>query len=115
MANRTSTSALRERIAVYNPIETETPGYEIDFAAGAPRYIWANVTPASGRTAALPGDMERAEVTHSVVARAAALPDLSMSMYFKARGQRLDVLYWYPVYNRRGWVEVFCRLVVEDG
>ena len=31
-------------------------------------------------------------------------------MYFIVRGQRLDVQYWYPVYNRRGWLEIFCQL-----
>ena len=35
-------------------------------------------------------------------------------MYFTFRRQRYDVLYGYSIYNRRGWLELYCRLVVED-
>ena len=65
------------------------------------------------------GDAERAEITHRVVCRSASLPDLCREMYFVIRGQRLDVSYWLPIYNRRGWVEIYCTLrqgeVTRDG
>ena len=73
--------------------------------------IWGNVTPSSGRTAELPGEAERAEITHRVMIREASLPEICREMYFVVRGQELHVLYWYPIYNRRGWLEIFCRMV----
>ena len=75
--------------------------------------------PTSGRTETLTGDAERAEITHRVVCRSASLPELGREMYFIIRGQRLDVSYWLPIYNRRGWVEIYCTLrqgeVTRDG
>ena len=43
--------------------------------------------------------------------REASLPEICREMYFVVRGQELHVLYWYPIYNRRGWLEIFCRMV----
>ena len=43
--------------------------------------------------------------------REASLPEICREMYFVVRGQELDVLYWYPIYNRRGWLAIFCRMV----
>ena len=54
-----------------------------------------------------------------MVCRSASLPELCREMYFIIRGQRLDVSYWLPIYNRRGWVEIYCTLrqgeVTRDG
>lgn len=106
---------LRERITVYarEPIETDLG--ETDYAYVEQQRVHAKVTPVSGRSAALPGDAERVEVTHRVVIRESAIPHLATDMYFLCRGQRLDVLYWYPIYNQRGWMEIFCKMVIEYG
>lgn len=60
----------------------------------------------------MPGEAERAEITpqgdHPARRRC---PEICREMYFVVRGLRLDVLYWYPIYNRRGWLEIFCRMV----
>lgn len=109
---------LRERLEVWKS-ELVTAELEADAVYQPLRTIWAHVTPSSGRTATLPGETERSEITHKVTIRAPSLPEICREMYFVVRGQRLDVLYWYPVYNRRGWLEVFCRLtqgeVMIDG
>lgn len=102
---------LRERMAVWKAGPVTDPCGETDYQYSELRTIWAHVTPTSGRTAELPGEAERAEVTHKVTIRAGSLPEICREMYFVVRGQRLDVLYWYPVYNRRGWLEIFCRMV----
>ena len=101
---------LRERVTVCMAMPTLNDLSETEYQYTALRTIWASVAPSSGRTEMLPGDTERAEITHRVVIRAASLPDLCREMCFVVRGQRLDVMYWYPVYNRRGWMEIFCRM-----
>ena len=78
------------------------------------RTVWAEIVPTSGRTAPLEGAVERAEITHRVRLRISACPVIERGMYFTFRRQRYDVLYGYPIYNRRGWLELYCRLVVED-
>lgn len=102
---------LRERAAVYRAAPVTDENNETDYAYQPLRTIWANVTPTSGRTENLPGEAERAEITHKVTIREASLPEICRGMYFVVRGLRLDVLYWYPIYNRRGWLEIFCRMV----
>ena len=101
---------LRERVEVWKAEPATNEQYETEYIYQPLRTIWANVTPSSGRTETLPGDTERAEITHKVTIREASLPEICREMYFVVRGQKLDVQYWYPVYNRRGWLEIFCRL-----
>lgn len=76
------------------------------------RTFWGNVTPSAGRREDV-GISERANVTHRVVCREMAMPGITTDTYFLVRGQRLDVQYWYPIYNRKGWLEVFCKAVIE--
>lgn len=111
MSGHIQAGELRERLAVWKAGAVTDPGGETDYTYSRLRTIWAHVMPVSGRTAELPGEAERAEVTHKVTIRAGSLPEICREMYFVVRGQRLDVLYWYPVYNRRGWLEIFCRMV----
>lgn len=110
---------LRDRAEVWLAAPVEQPNGETDYCYTKTRTIWAAVNPTSGRTETLTGDAERAEITHRVVCRSASLPELCLEMYFIIRGQRLDVSYWLPIYNRRGWVEIYCTLqqgeVTRDG
>ena len=86
---------------------------ETDFIHEKIKQIHASVTPSSGSVQPIAGDMERANITHKVIVRSAALPDISTDMYFVCRGQKLLVQYWYPIYKRRGFMEIFCTLEVE--
>lgn len=101
---------LRERLEVWKAEPQTDENHETDYVPQKLRTIWANVTPSSGRTETLPGETERSQITHKVTIRAPSLPEICREMYFIVRGQRLDVQYWYPVYNRRGWLEIFCQL-----
>lgn len=80
-----------------------------------PRKLWAKIVPTSGRRDTLAGDMDQAVVTHKMTIRRTSLPILSPDTRILYRGQYYDVQYGYPIYNRDGWMEVFLRLVVEDG
>ena len=102
---------LRDRLEVWKSGPVTDATGDTDYVYQPLRTIWGNVTPSSGRTAELPGEAERAEITHRVMIREASLPEICREMYFVVRGQELHVLYWYPIYNRRGWLEIFCRMV----
>ena len=80
-----------------------------------PRKLWARIVPMSGRREPLGGDMESVVVTHKMTIRRTSLPILAPDTQILYRGQRYEVLYGYPIYNREGWMEVFLRLVVENG
>ena len=107
-------SDLRCRITIYRKKKTENELKESTYGYQPERPVWAEIVPASGRTAALEGDVEQAEITHRVRLRASSCPSIDRGMYFMFRGQRYDILYGYPIYNRSGWMELFCRLVVEN-
>ena len=80
-----------------------------------PRKLWARIVPFSGQREDVSGDMDRVVVTHKMTIRRTSLPILAPDTQILYRGQRYEVLYGYPIYNREGWMEVFLRLVVEDG
>ena len=93
---------LRERAAVYRAAPVTDENNETDYAYQPLRTIWAHVTPTSGRTAELPGEAERAEITHKVTIRAASLPEICREMYFVVRGLRPVSYTHLDVYKRQG-------------
>lgn len=107
-------SDLRTRISIYRSVKKTNELGETTYDAQLDRIVWANIVPASGRTAPLAGNMEQAEITHKVTVRSTSCPTIDRGMYFVFRGQQYDILYGYPIYNRAGWLELFCRLVVEN-
>ena len=104
---------LRHRLTVYNkkPMENDRSDTYYDYAEDGT--IWGALTVMSGRTETLPGEAERADVTHKITIRPRSCK-LTTATRFVYQGQRYDVLYGYPIYNRSGWMELYCRLVVED-
>lgn len=106
---------LRDLIDVYARVKRVAASGEAGYAVRPIRRVWANVVPVSGRAAELPGEAERVEVTHRVIIRAASIPNLATDMVFVCRGLKLSVVYFYPLYKYRGWTEIYCRMVVEDG
>lgn len=104
---------LKDVIAVFKSTQTESDIGETIFVHEEIKQIHASITPSSGRSETIAGDMERANITHKVIVRSQALLDISTDMYFVCRGQKLSVQYWYPIYKRRGFMEVFCSLEVE--
>ena len=59
--------------------------------------------------------MERAEITHRVTVRRSAIPELQTDLRLRFREQDYDVQYFYPNYRDGGFVDIFVKLVVEDG
>ena len=80
-----------------------------------PKRLWAHIVPTSGRQEDVDGGMVRAAVTHKMTIRRTSLPILTPDTHIVFRGQVYEVLYGYPIYNREGWMEIFLRLVIEDG
>lgn len=80
-----------------------------------PKKIWSQIVPISGRTETLPGEVDRVAVTHRITVRRGAARELTTDMRFMYRGQAYQVIYFYPNYKHNAWVEIFCKLVVDDG
>lgn len=106
---------LRCRIQLYARVETENELGEMTYEYASLRTAWARLVPQSGSRGRLEGGMERPEITHKATVRAGVLPEIPADLYFTYRGQRYDVLYGYPIYDRSGWLELYCRLVVDRG
>ena len=109
-----SASGLRARITISRRTAPNLAGPQTRLKSLRGRRVGRVLGPRAGRTAPLEGAVERAEITHRVRLRISACPVIERGMYFTFRRQRYDVLYGYPIYNRRGWLELYCRLVVED-
>lgn len=79
------------------------------------RSFWAEIVPTGGRQETIPGDMDRIDITHRITCRRSAVPKIKNGMRIRFRGQDYEVLYAYPNYKRTGWLDIYCRLVVEHG
>ena len=76
--------------------------------------FWAEIVPTGGRQETIPGDLDRMDITHRISCRRSAVPLLENGARLRFRGQDYEVLYAYPNYKRTGWLDIYCRLVVED-
>ena len=80
---------LRCRIQLYELEEVRNVLGERTMEYRPGRKVWAQIVPTSGRSAPQAGEVEPMEVTHRVVVRSTALPELRNGLRFTFRGQ------WY--------------------
>ena len=104
-----SAGELRNRVEVLRRAE------QVNSLNEPERRVWAKIVPTAGRGEDLEGDMERAEVTHRITVRRASIPNLTTDLRLRYRGQVYEVQYFYPNYRDSGFVDLFVRLVIEDG
>lgn len=104
---------LKHRLTVYQRTKTENDIGETEFVYRPAGKVWGALTITGGAVETLPGEMERASVTHRLTLRTGACR-LATDTYFEYQGQRYDVLYWQPHYKRRDRIEVLLRMVTED-
>ena len=110
-----SAGELRNRVEVLrrtgriNPLGEQTYDYETE------RRVWAKIEPTAGRGETVEGDMERAEVTHRITVRRASIPNLTTDLRLRFRGQVYEVQYFYPNYRDSGFLDLYVKLVIEDG
>lgn len=110
-----SAGDLRSRVTVMrrvpgkNALGEDTYDYEPD------RKVWARIVPTTGRRESLEGDVERAEVTHRITVRRASIPNLTTDLRMRYRGQVYEVQYFYPNYRDSGFLDLYVKLVIEDG
>ena len=110
-----SAGELRNRVGVLRRTERVNSLGERTYDYEQEGRVWAKITPSSGRTEAVEGDMERVEVSHRVTVRRAAIPKLATDLRLTYRGQVYEVQYFYPNYRDSGFVDIFVKLVVENG
>ena len=110
----TGAGDLRCRVEVLERVSEENALGETTTRLEPVRRVWAQIVPLCGRTADAGGGMERVEVSHRFTFRSSALPGLSIDTKFRYRGQDYAVAYFYPNYRTGGFLDVFCKLEVED-
>lgn len=110
-----SAGDLRSRVTVLRRVEKTNELNETTYDYEPERKIWARIVPTTGRMESLEGEMERVEVTHRVTVRRASIPNLQADLRLRFRGQDYVVRYFYPNYRDGGFVDLYVRLVVEDG
>lgn len=110
-----SAGDLRSRVTVMRRVQKENALGEDTYDYEPDRKVWARIVPTTGRRESLEGDVERAEITHRVTVRRSAIPELQTDLRLRFREQDYDVQYFYPNYRDGGFVDLFVRLVVENG
>ena len=110
-----SAGDLRSRVEVLRRVKAENALGEEYYTYETERKVWARIVPTTGRRESLEGDVERAEITHRVTVRRSAIPELQTDLRLRFREQDYDVQYFYPNSRDGGFVDLFVRLVVENG
>ena len=110
-----SAGDLRNRVEVLRRTGRINPRGEQTYDYEAERRVWAKIVPTAGRGENVEGDMERAEVTHRITVRRASIPNLTTDLRLRFREQVYEVQYFYPNYRDSGFLDLYARLVIEDG
>lgn len=104
---------LNSRIDVYSKVEIKNELNEKDYKYQKSSSIWAEITPMSGTEVSGQANTKFADISHKIVIRDKAIPNLSNDMYFMFKEQRYNIKYFIPNYKFRDSIEIFCSLVVE--
>lgn len=110
-----SAGDLRSRVTVMRRVQKKNALGEDTYDYEPDRKVWARIVPTSGRRKSLEGDMEQVEITHRVTVRRSSIPELQTDLRLRYREQDYDVQYFYPNYRDSGFVDIFVRMVVENG
>lgn len=103
---------LKDRIDIYLPKDIENDMGEKVREYSYVRHIWAKIKTNPGVVRS-EGVAEFFDVVHKVTVRKASLPDICKEMYFENCGLKLYIESWEPAYERKGFLTVTCRGVIE--
>jgi len=113
MAKKNTLERLRHRINVYTKVEDETEFNELRYNYIKISSVWAEIIPKTGKENHIDGEAIQVTVTHKITVRNGAIKEPRNDMYFEFKGQRYDVLYFMPHYQRSDLIEFYCKLVIE--
>ena len=80
-----------------------------------PRRIWASITPSNGHREYAGGNMDAPVITHLIQVRRSSLPKIPSDLVLRYRGQDYELQYGYPNYQRSGFLDLYCKLVIDHG
>lgn len=103
---------LRNRVELWDKVEKTNELNELDYIYEKVGKLWAMITPIRGSSKTMAGDVEYTNITHKMVIRAIGL-SIKNDMYITYRGQRYDIEYCMPHYQRRDIIELYCTLRIE--
>jgi SPP1 family predicted phage head-tail adaptor len=105
-------SRLSNYIDVYGSTKFENELGETDYRFDKIKSVWAEITPQNGSLVNMAGNVTYADITHKIVVRNGAIPNLANDMYFMLKGQRYDIKYFNPNYKYRDSIEIICELII---
>lgn len=104
---------LRNRIDVFAKKECRNEFNELAYEYGKVGSVWAEILPKNGKEESMPGNLIRENITHKIIVREGAIKKPRNDMYFIYRGQRYEVMYFMPHYQKRNLIEFYCKLIIE--
>ena len=104
---------LRNKIDIYGMVTSVSAFGSDSRKPEKIKRVWANIVPTSGQNREEKGNVSEIYVSHKITVRAKALKDISPEYYIMYKGQKYEILYWYPNYKDSNYMEIFCRLEVS--
>ena len=107
---------LRNRVDVYAKTETETEFYETTYEYKKIKSVWAEILPTKAGSIEedISGEAIRSKTTHKITIRKDALRNITPDMFFMFKGQRYEIMYFMPHYQKNDITEIYCKLIIES-
>jgi len=74
--------------------------------------VWASIVPQTGRVLTAPADTILSNITHKIIMRYSAMPDIQNEMWFKYKDKRFDIEFILNPYESNTYFEIFVRQVI---
>lgn len=103
-------SRLKNKAQIWGRVTTTNSLGETDAEERLIGALWCDIVPKTGKVETIPNAAaEYATITHEVTFRRSALTRLKKEYHLVYRGQRLDIEYIMPHYNKPDMVIAYCR------
>lgn len=107
---------LRNRVDIFAKTEFVTDYGETTYKYEKMKSVWAEILPLkSGNTEEkIAGETLRSKSTHKITVREGAIKNITPDMYVMFKGQKYEIMYFMPHYQKNDIVEIYCKLIIEN-
>ncbi len=107
---------LRNRLDIFGKTEKENEFGELTFSYEKIKSVWGEIVPlkSGNMEEKVTGEALRSKTSHKVTIRKGAIKNITPDMYFMFKGQKYEIMYFMPHYQKNDIVEIYCKLVIEN-
>ncbi len=103
---------LDKRIEIWGNTKKLNELNQTEYKGAKIKTVWASIIPQTGRLLNAPADTLLSNVTHKIIIRYSAMPEITPSMWFIYKGKRFDIDFILNPYEQNKYFEIFTKQVM---